>query len=306
MSENLPLAPASVWSNEDLAIIRDSYARDCTPAQFKLYLAVCKHSGLNPLAGQIHAVVYKGHMVPQTSIDGYRTIAERTGLHGGITARRLLVRDRDGNKLDVPHSEYDPKEHTEIISATVCIRRKDRDQPECATALWQSFAKKQDGKLAQFWAQMPDVMLLKCAEAAAIRSVFPQVTHGIYTAEEMTQAGPPDAAINIEVVNVKPSPPTAKTEAPPPAQAEPTPNPTPKRKAKTTNIADTYSAIFGYYDKLGYQSDALSRIKALILERFDVQDPEEIPETENDQLSEFGRHIKETLKAEGFIPQQGA
>jgi len=245
-------------------------------------------------------------MVPQTSIDGYRTIAERTGLHGGITARRLLVRDRDGNKLDVPHSEYDPKEYTEIISATVCIRRKDRDQPECATALWQSFAKKQDGKLAQFWAQMPDVMLLKCAEAAAIRSVFPQVTHGIYTAEEMTQAGPPDAAINIEVVNVKPSPPTAKTEAPPPAQAEPTPNPTPKRKAKTTNIADTYSAIFGYYDKLGYQSDALSRIKALILERFDVQDPEEIPETENDQLSEFGRHIKETLKAEGFIPQQGA
>jgi len=45
-------------------------------------------------------------------------------------------------------------------------------------------------------------------------------------------------------------------------------------------------------------------VKELILKRFNVADPEEIPETENDELSQFGRQIKELLTREGFTPKR--
>jgi hypothetical protein len=47
---------------------------------------------------------------------------------------------------------------------------------------------KKDGSPTKFWADMPHVMIAKCAEAIAMRKAFPEDMGGLYVDEEMQQA----------------------------------------------------------------------------------------------------------------------
>jgi phage recombination protein Bet len=290
-------APVQTFSEQEKALIIDTVARGLNPTQFKLFLNIAKKTGLDPLARQIYAVVYDGSMVCQTSIDGYRLIASRTGKFGGTTNRRLFVRCKNGAKITVPHAEYDPDEH-DIISASVDIIRTDREQPETGTALWKSFAKYHNGKLGRFWAQMGDLMLIKCAEAQGLRQAFSQDLSGLYIQEEMDQAQP-DAA----PAQAKPQTITIEKVAEIPAPADgPTKTETkPKKAKKPESVDEKLAAIFQFYDGLGYTSDGLTAAKALILEKFEVAHLEDL--SDPDALAAYARkQLREDLKAAGHEP----
>ena len=199
---------ARTFQPRELNLIRNTVASDTNAAEFDLFIEVCKRVGLDPFRKQIYAVVYnkgdveKRKMSIITGIDGYRTIAMRTGECDGQEGP--FWAGEDGVWRDV----WLPKEPPR--AAKVVVYRKGSAKPFVGVATWDSYVQVgRDSKPTGQWPRMPDVMLAKCAEALALRKAFPFEMGGVYTDEEMGQA---------DVIDV---PSVEKLVAVPPANAEP-------------------------------------------------------------------------------------
>src|SRR5581483_6068105 len=151
------------FTDEQLAIIRNTVANGTSPDQFRLFIEVCKYHGLSPFARQIYAVVrnskqsdgsYAKQMTIQTSIDGYRLLAERSGKYVGQVGPEWC--GPDGQGVDVWLSDTPP------AAARIGVLRKDFAQPTWGVAKYKSYAQS-----TPLWTKMPDVLLAKCAEALA-------------------------------------------------------------------------------------------------------------------------------------------
>lgn len=170
-------------TTEKKQIIRKMYPElDNNNLEKLLYLA--EQTRLDPIKNQIYIVTRnvkrengkyeKAHTI-QTSIDGFRLIAERTGKYS--PGKETLINfDDNGN----------------IISATAYVKKMTDDKTwheVAVTAYYDEYVQtSKDGNPTKFWRQMPKLMLSKCAEALALRKAFPNDLSGLYTDDEMQQA----------------------------------------------------------------------------------------------------------------------
>lgn len=180
MTTELTVKP---MTNEQIDLIKKTVAMGATDNELKLFLYQAGKRGLDPLSRQIHLVkrkrwnndtkTHEEVATIQTGIDGFRLIADRTGKLSGI--KRGAIYDDKGN----------------LVRAWAEVSRKDWNEPAREEVSFREYCQhNKDGEPMGLWKTMPETMLKKVAEAAALRMAFPEDLSGLYSDDEMSQAEP--------------------------------------------------------------------------------------------------------------------
>jgi phage recombination protein Bet len=170
------------WSADQVNLLKTQIAPGSTHDELKLFMHVAKRSGLDPFVRQIYAIrrkqknprtdQYEEKMTIQTSIDGFRLIADRSGKYEGQSGPFWC--GQDGVWRDVWLEQSPP------MAAKVGVFKTGFKEPLYAVANWSAYA--QDFGM---WRKMPALMIAKVAEALALRKAFPNDLSGIYTGDEI-------------------------------------------------------------------------------------------------------------------------
>jgi phage recombination protein Bet len=177
------MSTLTLWTPDQAQLISTTIAPGCSNDELRLFAYACQRTGLDPFSRQIYAIKRGGKLTIQVSIDGLRSIAERTGQLDGSMSYWC---GDDGVWTDVWLSSKPP------AAAKTVIHRKGCAHSFSATARFADFNAGQG-----LWAKMPSVMIAKCSEAQALRRAFPADLSGVYSTDEMDQAVEPVTVTSI-------------------------------------------------------------------------------------------------------------
>lgn len=168
------------YTPEEVRTIKDVMGFRMNDSDLRVFLHVCRHTNLDPLSKQIYAIPRGGKMTIQTSIDGFRLIADRSGCYAPGKPTEFL---------------YDDKGH--LLAAVSYVKK-------FAGGVWHEIG--EQALLCEymgntpFWKKMPSVMLSKVAESRALRRAFPADLSGLYTDDEMDQADARGSSLSVATV----------------------------------------------------------------------------------------------------------
>lgn len=274
------------FSEEQRKIIRDSFLGGANDAEAAMLLEIARALRLNPLKKEIYFVKrpqwdkqlqgWKDVWAAQTGIDGFRTVAERTGQYDG---------------QDEP--EFEERTDGSLKLCKVRVWRRGISRPFVGVAYWDEFVQFQKDQKTPvaMWGRGRHFMLAKCAEAQAIRKAFPGDIGGLTIPEE-TAKEDAERDISADVVEVKrglsaiPSLPqlpaaTQVVESIPAKAPEPVPVAAPalpeaKREAKAEKqqplppntdpvLAMRFSALWARAKKAGHKASEFDEFRFRVL-----------------------------------------
>ncbi len=164
MTKNLP---ATTFDSKSTALLKKTYAKDLNEIEFDLFMAQAKAMNLNPFNKEIYPLKFSGRLSFMTSIGGLRKVAHASGKYLGC---KITVLRGDKN---------------EIISATAVVKKMVGNVVAEfeATTIFDEYSSGRDN-----WAKIPQSMISKVAESAALRMAFPALDQLNEPAEETVLA----------------------------------------------------------------------------------------------------------------------
>jgi len=160
-------------SREVIETIKQTVAKGATDAQLKVFLEVCRSTGLNPFTREVYYVADKGLIM--AGRDGYLRIANEHPMFDGMET----TVERDDKKIP--------------IKATCTVWRKDRSHPIKCEAYYNEYVKS-----SPVWQTYKSAMIGKVAEVLALKRSFS--INGVVTEEEMGQQyAPPVNAAELQL-----------------------------------------------------------------------------------------------------------
>lgn len=156
--------------------IKDTVCKGASDSQLKMFIEVCKSTGLNPFLKEIWYVAEKG--IIMAARDGYLRVANENPNFDGIETRV----ERDQNKVP--------------IKAVCTVWRKDRNHPVICEAFYNEYAKP-----SPVWKQYPSAMIGKVAEVLALKRSF--AINGVVSEEEVGHDGAGSASAARELAETK-------------------------------------------------------------------------------------------------------
>lgn len=173
----------------DIIALKNVLDPSMTDPELRLLAAYATRTGLDPISKQIYSSHIDGRQVIMTAIDGFRVIAERSGRYRGQGTPVL----GDNCTCGVPRYGAHPE------WGEVPVYREGFEHPIVRRAYFHEYVPTPKGWVPggnfpqgwgrdSMWLKMPRNMILKCAEALALRVAFPNDLGSMYTAEEMEQA----------------------------------------------------------------------------------------------------------------------
>jgi phage recombination protein Bet len=204
-----------------LALVKNTVAKDCNAEEFSLFVEVARGKGLDPFLGQIIPMVFskgdaaKRKMTIIITRDGQRVIAQRCGDYRAASKPPTY---------EVDASLVSGTNPLGLVSATVYLWKQDPHTKEwheiAGQAYWDEFAPIKNGGDFEWvdtgetwpdtgkpkkkkkmigeakptlddsgnWTKQPRLMLAKCAEMQALRAGWPAQFAGLYDDAEMSKA----------------------------------------------------------------------------------------------------------------------
>jgi len=165
------IATAFDYSEQEVAVIQSTVAKNTTKIELAYFLNVCKSVQLNPFNKEIWCYKdRKNNLLVFTGRDGFLSKAQKNPAYNGIRSIEVCQLD-DVFMIDIPNGiikhEFDPRKNRgDIVGAYAIVFRKEGEP----TIEWADFLTYNKGY--NTWATNPAEMIKKVAESHALKKAF--------------------------------------------------------------------------------------------------------------------------------------
>jgi phage recombination protein Bet len=168
---------------QNIVAVPTKSGKTCSERDAMKFMMLCQAQRLNPFAGDAFLVGYDGQNGPTFSLitahQAFLKRAETSEDFDGMTSG-LIIRG-EGDSVTEREGDFHLSEEAEnIVGGWAKVFHKKRSHPTSRRIRMARF----NNGFAQ-WKADPAGMIVKCAEADALRSTFPTLLGGLYMKEEL-------------------------------------------------------------------------------------------------------------------------
>lgn len=199
MSDLMTIGANEVWTPEKYQTIKECFAKGLTDAEFQVFCEIGKRCNMNPFLREIWAVKYGNNPASIfVGRDGYRKAAQAHPDYDHHEAHSVYENDHleyDNDTGSVKHS-FNLTNRGELIGAFALVRKKGITRPFFRFVYLREYTTGQS-----LWKSKPDTMIIKTAEAQALKMAFQDLFAGTYDEAEQWQEKPKPKEVLASLIN---------------------------------------------------------------------------------------------------------